>query len=157
MAKPTRKVEPLVPSKEEVREKGMEEIEQALAERKDAILDLIVLVDRLHESEMLPLLSALVNHRDQATSAFFREINRPHNAKFSRNVVDFIGFLGTIEFSKMQPFMEKINQGVLEATEEEEKEDVISMFQLIKTLKDPEVNRSIRMILAFLKGMGKEE
>ncbi|WP_408007723.1 DUF1641 domain-containing protein [Pseudalkalibacillus sp. A8] len=157
MAEPTRKVEPLVPSKDEFREKGMEEIEQALAERKDAIIELIHLVDRLHESDLLPLINALVNHRDLATSAFFREINRPHNAKFARNVVDFIGFLGTIEFKNMQPFMEKINKGMLEADVEEEKDDMISMFQLIKALKDPEVNRSIRVILAFLRGMGKEE
>ncbi|MCF6410247.1 DUF1641 domain-containing protein [Pseudalkalibacillus salsuginis] len=157
MAKATRKVEPLVPSKDEAREKGIEEIEQALAERKDAILELIDLVDRLHESDLLPFISALVNHRDQARSAFFREINRPHNAKFARNVVDFIGFLGTIEFEKMQPFMEKINRGILEADIEEEKDDMISMLQLIKSLKDPEVNRSIRSILAFLRGMGKEE
>lgn len=156
MAKPTRKIEPLVPSKESIREKGMEEIEDALVERKEAVLEVITLVDRLHESELLPLLCALVNHKDQATSALFGEINRPENAQFARNMVDLMGFLGTIEFEKMQPFMERINEGMLEANKEEENDDLISMFQLIKALKDPEINRSIRMLLAFLKGMGKE-
>jgi uncharacterized protein YjgD (DUF1641 family) len=156
MAKPTRKIEPIAPSKEKNREKGIEEIEDALVERKEAVLEVITLVDRLHESELLPLLSALVNHKDQATSALFREINRPDNAQFARNMVDLMGFLGTIEFENMQPFLERINEGMLEANKEEENDDLISMFQLIKALKDPEINRSIRMLLAFLKGMGKE-
>ncbi|MGM7702828.1 DUF1641 domain-containing protein [Pseudalkalibacillus sp. Hm43] len=156
MAKPTRKIEPLVPSKDQIREQGMEEIEDALVERKEAVLEMLTLVDRLHESDVLPLLSALVHHKDQATSALFQEINRPQNAQFARNMVDLMGFLGKVEFEKMQPLMERMNEGILEANKEEEKEDLISMFQLLKALKDPEINRSIRMLLAFLKGMGRE-
>ncbi|HEX7064061.1 MAG TPA: DUF1641 domain-containing protein, partial [Bacillales bacterium] len=31
-----------------------------------------------------------------------------------------------------------------------------SIFQLMKVLKDPEINRSVGLLLRFLKGMGKE-
>lgn len=56
----------------------------------------------------------------------------------------------------MEPLLRKINAGVEQATVEPDPEEKTGYFDLVRKLKDPEVNRSLTLPLRFLEGMGQE-
>ncbi|MGE8205802.1 DUF1641 domain-containing protein [Heyndrickxia sp. NPDC080065] len=48
-----------------------------------------------------------------------------------------------------------VSKGIESAVSSLEEEKDINTFQLMKMMKDPDINRSVSFFLAFFKGMGK--
>lgn len=86
-----------------------------------------------------------------------QELNKPHNTHVLQNMLGLAGLIGSIDVDALKELTEKANNGLKEATDSEAAEGPSNIFQLMKIMKDPEINRSMGMMISFLKGMGKEE
>lgn len=156
MASPTSNIKYIVVDEETKRQQDLSEIEAAIADNKDAVLAGIRLVRQLEDTGILPILNGLLAEGKDVMHIAVEEINKPHNSGVLENGIDLAMLLGTLDVDGLKILTEKLNQGVKEATSGEEEEGPKNVFQMMKVLKDPEINRSIGMMMRLLKGMGKE-
>ncbi|HEU5140617.1 MAG TPA: DUF1641 domain-containing protein [Bacillales bacterium] len=156
MSKPISTIDRIVVDEETQKQQDLEEIETALAENKDAVLETIELLGNLHDRGVLETLNGFFSQGEEVLRIIVQEINKPGHSKVLENLVGLAGVLGTIDMEQVKTFTEKANNGLQEAVESDPNDGPGSLFQLMKGLKDPEINRSIGMLLKFLKGMGKE-
>ncbi|UTR12586.1 DUF1641 domain-containing protein [Evansella sp. LMS18] len=156
MAKPIRKIEPMRVTEEEERAEALEEVQEALVENKEAVLATIDLMKNLHGSGVTRLLNGLLAEGDKVLEIIVKEANKDENTNTIRNLLLLFGTLGTINMKDMEPLLRKINAGVEQAAVEPDPEEKTGYFDLVRKLKDPEVNRSLTLLLRFLEGMGQE-
>jgi len=142
-------------SEETIRGRNLDEVVKSVSENKEAILKGIDLLEALNQSGTLDMVNAFVKHREDALEYVMRELNKPQYSSILENLTNLLLLLGDMNMEDLQTFAGRLNHGVREAAASEAMEKT-SYMDLIKALKDPEINRSITMLLQFLRGMGKE-
>lgn len=157
MASPTSNIKYLVVDEETKRQQNLSEVETAIADNKEAVLATITLVRHLQDTGILAILNGLLAEGEDVLRIVVQEINKPHNSNVLENGLDLAMVLGTLDVDGLKILTEKLNQGIKEATAEDADDGPTGVFQLMKSLKDPEISRSIGMMMRLLKGMGKEE
>lgn len=155
MAEPIKDINRIKLSAETMEAQNLAAITEAVSDNQEAILKGIELLATLNESGLLDAVNALLKHRKDAMENIVGELNKPQYASTLENMSDLFFLLGDLKMDQLAYFTEKINAGMNEARVSE-KEEPISYMGLLKTLKNPEVNRSITMLLGFLRGMGRE-
>lgn len=139
-----------------IKKQDLAEVTEAIAENKEAILKGIDLLTTLHEGGALDAINALVKHKKDAVANIVDEISKPQYTGTLENMSELFFLLGDLKIDQLSYFTEKLNEGMEEARVAT-KEEPVSYMGLMKTLKNPEVNRSITMLLGFLRGMGREQ
>lgn len=155
MAEKISKVKRMEIPEETIRKQNLNEVVEAVSVNKEAILKGIDLLQTLNQSGTLDVANALVKHREDALENIMREVNKPQYADTLENLPRLLLFLGELNVTDLERFAARLNHGVKEAAAAEDT-DKTSYMDLIKALKDPEINRSITILLQFLRGMGKE-
>jgi len=154
MAKPITTIRKKELSNEEKRKQNLSEIEQALADNKEAILEGIECMKKLHESGALELFNALISRKEQVLENIVKEAKKEPNLKTLKNLSGLIMLFGSFDIEKVQMMSAKVNNGIKEAMDHRNTKST-SLFQLLTALKDPDINRAVTMLMKFLKGMGK--
>lgn len=157
MAQPIRHIRKLQVSEESKRERDITEIIAALSENKEAVMEGIELLHRLHERGMLTLCNGLLAEGDKVLSIVVKELNKPQNAKVLSNMAELVLLLGSLDVERLKPIIQGAQAGLEAATEAAvaETSEKTGLFDLLKALKDPDISRAISMMLNFLKGMGR--
>lgn len=155
MANPIRSIKRMELSEEAVKQHHVSEVVDSISSNKKAILEGIDLIVSLHESGALEMLNALVKQKDEALKNVVEQANKPTYASIIENMSDLFMLIGELPVDDLNHFIEKFNHGLKEARLSENKVDT-SLMDLLKALKDPEVNRSVSMLLGFLQGMGRK-
>lgn len=155
MANPIRNIKRMEVSDEVIQERNIAEVIEAVSENKEAILKGIDLLATVNETGGLDIIDALIKHREVALEKFINEINKDKYAGSLENLSKFFIAMGSIPVDEIQPIINKVSEGMREAQTASEDEST-SYMGMLKALKDPEINRSITMLLQFLRVMGKE-
>ncbi|HLR62311.1 MAG TPA: DUF1641 domain-containing protein [Lentibacillus sp.] len=155
MAEQISRIKRMEVSEETIRGRNLDEVVKSVSENKEAILKGIDLLEALNQSGTLDMVNAFVKHREDALEYVMRELNKPQYSSILENLTNLLLLLGDMNMEDLQTFAGRLNHGVREAAASEAMEKT-SYMDLIKALKDPEINRSITMLLQFLRGMGKE-
>ena len=71
------------------------------------------------------------------------------------NIPEIVYLLGDLDLKTVRDVTSKLNQGMEEMNAAASSKEKTSVLDLAKALKDPEINRSITMLMNFLKGMGR--
>lgn len=157
MAEQITNIKRLVTSEETRRQDDLNEVEAAIADNKESVLAAIELSRNLHDKGLLNILNGMLSQGEDVLDTAIKEINKPQNADVIANGIGLTLMLGTLDVDRLKILMKKVNQGVRVATADRAEEDGPgNVFQLMKLLKDPEINRSIGMLVNFLKGMGRD-
>ncbi|WP_082234380.1 DUF1641 domain-containing protein [Halobacillus massiliensis] len=141
--------------KEEQLEKDYQEVKQALAENKDSILTAIELLKALNEGGTLDTARALVHSKKDALGYVVNEISKETYSPLLENLPELFYLLVELDVKSIREVTNRLNSGV-EEMQKADLNDRTSVFDLAKSLRDPEINRSITMMMQFLKGMGRE-
>jgi uncharacterized protein YjgD (DUF1641 family) len=156
MAKAITQIQRKTLSEEEKRKKDLMEVEDALIDNKEAILESLKVMRNMHDRGILSLLSGLFGQGDKVLDILVRAADKPETSNTLKNMLLMAGTLGMINVKQLEPFLLKIDAGVARMAEAGDIPEKTSYFDLAKSLKDPEINRAITLLLAFLKGMGQE-
>ncbi|WP_077325824.1 DUF1641 domain-containing protein [Virgibacillus siamensis] len=155
MAEPITKIKHMEIPEEKIQQDNLDEVVEAISKNKEAILQGIDLLGTLHDNGMLNMGHALVKHKEDALENVMRELNKPEYVKVMENIVQLLFLAGDLNVGEMKTIAGRLNEG-LEAAGKSEQGGKTTYFDLMKALKDPDINRSITMLLSFLKGMGKQ-
>jgi uncharacterized protein YjgD (DUF1641 family) len=156
MAKAIKQIQRLELTEEEKRKKDLREVENALLENKEAILESLQVMKHMHEQGVLSLLSGLFGQGDKVLNILVKTADTPETANMLKNLLLMLGALGTLNVKQLEPFILKINSGIARVAEYKETDEKVGYLDLARSLKDPEINRSLSLLLNFLKGMGQE-
>ncbi|MCA1023551.1 DUF1641 domain-containing protein [Halobacillus litoralis] len=155
MARAITDIKRLEKSREEVIEENVQEVKEAVADNKDAILEGIELLSALQKEGTLETLSAFVKAKDETLANVVREIDKEQYTPLLNNLPELVFLLGDLNVSGIRSLSSRLNNG-LERMEDEGTTKKMNMLDFAKVLKDPEINRSLTMLMSFLKGMGQK-
>jgi uncharacterized protein YjgD (DUF1641 family) len=156
MAKAIKKIERIVISEEDKRKRDLEEVETALLENKEAILESLKVMKHMHECGVISLLSGLFGQGDKVLDVLVKAADKPEATNMLKNLLLMGGMLGLLNVKQLEPFILKVNSGIARVAEQNDSDEKVGYFDLARSLKDPEINRAISLLLNFLKGMGQE-
>lgn len=139
---------------EVARDQSVLEVTKAVSENKEAIMKGIDFLSTLNDNGMLDMTHALVKQKETALDNVMRELNKPQYSATLENLSKMFLFLGELNVEELKHFTGKLNNGLEESRAVDQSEKT-SYVDIIKALKDPEINRSVTMLLQFLRGMGK--
>lgn len=157
MAEPIKNIQ-FKPVSEEVQKKrDLMEIEDALLANKDSMLEVLEIISYLKNRGILDMVKGLLGQGDKVLDIAVNLANMPDNKNSIKNLLLLMGTIGMINVTQLEPILLKINAGIARVAEVEDKEtEKTSYLGMARALKDPEVNRSITLLLEFLRGMGTD-
>lgn len=154
MANPITNIKQMEIPEEVARDQSVLEVTKAVSENKEAIMKGIDFLSTLNDNGMLDMTHALVKQKETALDNVMRELNKPQYSATLENLSKMFLFLGELNVEELKHFTGKLNTGLEESRAVDQSEKT-SYVDIIKALKDPEINRSVTMLLQFLRGMGK--
>ena len=156
MAKAIKKVHKLTLTEEEKRSRDLREVEDALIQNKAAILQTLEIMNHMQDKGLLALLNGLFGQGDKVLDIAVKAMDKPENTNTLKNLLLLLGTLGMINVKQLEPFLLKIDAGIARVAEYKDTEEKTSYFDLVRSLKDPEINKAVTILMQFLKGMGQE-
>lgn len=156
MANPITDIKRLVVDEKTQQQNNLDEVDAAIADNKEAVLSAITLTRHLHDAGLLDILNGMLAQGEDVLNIAAKEINRPQNSDVIENSVGLALLIGTLDVDSLKVLTKKLNRGVQEATAVHAEEGPNNVFQLMKLLRDPEINRSISLLINFLKGMSRD-
>ncbi|TLS36870.1 DUF1641 domain-containing protein [Pseudalkalibacillus caeni] len=156
MAKAIKKIHKLELTEEEKKKKDLEEVEDALVKNKEAILESLEVINHMHERGITSLLNGMFGQGDKVLDIMVKAADKPENTNTIKNLLLMLGTLGMINVKQLEPILLKVDAGIANMSKEPDTDEKTGYFDLVRSLKDPEINRAITLILSFLKGMGQE-
>lgn len=152
MAKPTAVIHRMELTEEQKREQDLQEILNALIENKNAILDVLELMKTVQETELIPILKALVAERDEVLTNVVTFVDGSDLTRSLKNALLLFNTLGQLNVEEMEPLVGKLNGAITEVARQENKRG--GYVSLIETLNDPDLIEGLNTTLALLKGLG---
>jgi len=123
---------------------------------EESLNEIIKLLKNLQNKNAIKFLNSFLEKSDEILDAFLSWINRPENTNIVQNLLLVVGFSKNVEFEKFKKILKALAYGINKGYEEIEKENKIGVVGLLRALRDPDINRSIRLILSILKSMGEK-
>jgi uncharacterized protein YjgD (DUF1641 family) len=157
MAKAITKIQQIELSEEQRRRKDLEELETALLDNKDAIFQSLDVIKHMHDRGVLSLLGGLFSEGDKVLNVLVKAADKPEATNTLKNLLLMVGVLGTINVQQLEPLLLKLNSGIARVAEYKDNEDEkLGYFDIVRSLKDPEINNALSLLFEFLKGMGED-
>jgi uncharacterized protein YjgD (DUF1641 family) len=156
MAKPITKIERIEITEEQKRQQDLREVEDALLLNKDAILETLQVLGHMKERGVLSLASALFGQGDKVLNILVKSADKPEATNTLKNLLLMVGVLGTLNVKQLEPLLLKLNSGIARVAANRDNQEEIGYFDIVRSLKDPEVNNAVALLFEFLKGMGED-
>lgn len=156
LAKAIKTITRIEKTAEDQRKEDLLEVENALIENKEAIIDTLEILQHMQDRGVLSLLKGLFGQGDKVMDILVKTVDKKETTNTLKNLLLMTGVLGMINVKQLEPFLLKIDAGIARVAENKEPAEKTSYFDLARSLKDPEVNRAVTMLISFLKGMGQE-
>jgi Uncharacterized conserved protein len=122
---------------------------------EEVLKQLVDLINNLEKKNVLKLLNSIVEKSDELIESLTTWLLKPDNINAIKNLLLIVGFSKNVEFDKLQKLTFALSKGINKGVEEMKKEKKLGLISIIRMINDPDINRSIRVILAILKGMGE--
>jgi len=125
-----------------------------MVDELEALVNTLNLLAALQRRGVLNLLTALVENVGEVTDELVSWLSKPENTRAIKNVAIMYAAAREIDPEVLRRLMLAISRGMDRGLMEAER-DGMSLVGILRYLNDPDVNRAIRFILGFLKGMGE--
>ncbi|MFZ4453921.1 DUF1641 domain-containing protein [Salibacterium aidingense] len=155
MAEPISDIKRMEMSRQEKVEQDVQEVKEVVSANKESIVKGIELLSALEEADALEAATALTKKRKTLLNNVIKEIDKPKYTDALDTLPNLIFLLGDLDIEETRMLLQRLNNGLRETEGEKEQEET-SYTDIVKSLKDPDINRSITLLLQFLKGMGKD-
>lgn len=155
MAKPITTIRRTEKTEEELQQERLAQVLQEVSENADGLLETIQLLQELHEAGILPAIHSLVKAKEDIAKIALSQLLRPPVTNAINNAMGAMEALTEVDSQMSKKMIHSLVSGVKKAQEGLEANQTVSLFDLMKVLKDPDINRALGFGLNFLKGMGE--
>ncbi|MED3562819.1 DUF1641 domain-containing protein [Bacillus xiapuensis] len=155
MAQPITMIKKEIPSKEEIESKKIANLQSQLAENEEALNTLMNLVGELHENGILDSANAMLQAKEKITEIALNQVNREPVTNFLNNFISASSAFTDFKPEQTKKLVSCVAAGMNEGTEFVQNNKKVGVFDIMKALNDPDINRAVGFGIHFLKGMGK--
>ncbi|MFD6441289.1 DUF1641 domain-containing protein [Peribacillus sp. NPDC060186] len=155
MAKPITKIDEPTFTEKEKQDQTLEKVLQDLSQNADGIKETIKLLQELHESGILGAINNLVEAKEKVAKIAVGQMLRPPVTNALNNAMAAAGALTELDPEVTQKLVGGLSKGLQKAEEGFRVNKKVSVFDLVKLMRDPDVNRVIRFSIDLLKGLGE--
>ncbi|MDR4947163.1 DUF1641 domain-containing protein [Neobacillus cucumis] len=155
MAKPIKVIQKTELTEEQKKKQSLENLLSGVAENKESLLETLMLLQELHESGITEALGSLLKTKEKAAKIAVGQLTRKPVTNMINNAMAAGGILTELDPETTSKLAKSLTSG-LQRAEQGLKEDYkIGLFDLMKAIKDPDINRALGFGFNLLKGMGE--
>lgn len=156
MAQPITVVKKNVKTEEQIQQEKLAELQKALAEKDEALTKALDFIGELNKIGALEAANAMLEAKDKIASIALGQASREPVTNMINNLMGAAGVLTKMDPEVTARLLDSVVAGVKSGEDFVDSDKKIGAFDLVKSLKDPDINRAVGFGLHFLKGMGKE-
>ncbi|MFS0553760.1 DUF1641 domain-containing protein [Brevibacillus sp. 179-C9.3 HS] len=155
MARPISKVVEPVLTEKEKQDQTVESVLQALAKNPEGIQATIKLLQELHESGILGALNAAVEAKEDIAKIVVGQMVRPPVTNIINNAMAAAGGLAELDPEMTKKLMGGVTKGLLRADDALRSGEKVGILDVMRALRDPDINRAMGFGINLLKGLGE--
>ena len=155
MAKPIKVIKKIELTEEQKKEQSLEGLLSELVQNKDSLFETLHLLQELHNSGILEAASSLVKAKEEVAQIAVGQMTREPVTNMINNAMAAGGVLTQMDPEMTKKLMGSVVKGLERAEQGLQSNEKIGVMDLIKALKDPDLNRAIGFGLNLLKGVGE--
>jgi uncharacterized protein YjgD (DUF1641 family) len=155
MAKPITKIDEPILTEKEIQDQSLKNVLEDLSQNADGIKETIQLLQELHKSGILGAINNLVEAKEQVAKIAVGQMLRPPVTNALNNGMAAAGLLTEIDPETTKKLMGGLSKGLQKAEEGFRTNKKVGVFDLLKLMRDPDVNRVVKFSLNLLKGLGE--
>jgi uncharacterized protein YjgD (DUF1641 family) len=155
MANPISAIEKQQQTPEQQKEQELNELLSVLLENSSGLQQTVKLLQELHESGILPALQALVEAKEQVATIAVQQMLRPPVVNMLNNAMAAAGALTSLNPETTTKLMGSLSEGLKKAEQGLANNEMTGVWDLLKVMKDPDINRAMTFGLNLLKGLGQ--
>ncbi|GEO27879.1 hypothetical protein AAC03nite_36640 [Alicyclobacillus acidoterrestris] len=153
MAQAIRRVAQHEITEEQVFYEAQMSIEDELVESKDAVIQILKLARRLHETEFLNMVTALLEQGTDVLEIVVNQAGKPQYAKGLKNVMGLVQMLGVLDVSSLSGVVQALTN-TTERAENGDIEPIRGPIKLLGAMRDPDVGLALGFAFDFLRALG---
>ena len=155
MASPITQIKKKEWTAEEIRQQKLYELETLIAEQNEALNKLLAITGDLDDAGVLDAVLAMVKAKEGIAEVVMGQATREPVTNLINNMLSAAGALTAIDPESTGKLASSVVNGLKEAETQNQNGKKLGLFQMAKAFRDPDINRTIKFGLNFLKGMGK--
>ena len=155
MAKPITTINKQQLTEEQLKEQKLENLKQLLSENEETVNQVFTIMAELNDIGALEAATKLIEAKEEVAHIALGQLTRKPVTNIINNLMGVAGVLSEMNPETTTKLVESLNTGLDEANKAVESNEKVSVFKMVKLLKDPDTNRALNFGIHFLKGLGK--
>ncbi|EJQ43347.1 hypothetical protein IEE_03525 [Bacillus cereus BAG5X1-1] len=155
MAAPIQAIQKQELTEEELKQQKLEDLKELLANNEDALNQMFNIVGELNDIGMLEAANSMLKAKEPITKIVLGQVTREPVTNLINNMMGVAGALTELNPELTKKLVGSLLTGMDEGNQHLQSNKKVGILDLMKVLKDPDINRAIGFGLHFLKGMGK--
>ncbi|SCC13830.1 DUF1641 domain-containing protein [Bacillus mycoides] len=155
MAAPIQAIQKQELTEEELKQQKLEDLKELLANNEDALHQMFNIVGELNDIGMLEAANSMLKAKEPIAKIVLGQVTREPVTNLINNMMGAAGALTELDPELTKKLVGSVLTGMDEGNQHLQSNKKVGILDLMKVLKDPDINRAIGFGLHFLKGMGK--
>lgn len=155
MAAPIQAIQKQELTEEERKQQKLEDLKELLANNEEALNQMFNIVGELNDIGMLEAANSMLKAKEPIAKIVLGQVTREPVANLINNMMGAAGALTELDPELTKKLIGSVLTGMDEGNQHLQSNKKVGILDLMKVLKDPDINRAIGFGLHFLKGMGK--
>ena len=156
MAMPIKTIKRIELTAEQKKEQTLDSLLTEVAQNKDSLLETLDLLQELHNSGILDGINSLVKTKEEVAKIAVGQMTREPVTNMINNAMAAGGVLTQMDPEMTKKLMGSVAKGLERAEQGLQSNSTTGILDIMKALKDPDMNRAITFGLNLLKGIGEE-
>ncbi|WP_046176185.1 DUF1641 domain-containing protein [Domibacillus indicus] len=141
-------------NEEEKKQQSLTKLADGLSENEEALQKTLAVVRELHDSGILEAAESMLKAKEHIAEIALGQVGRKEVTSLLNNLMAAAGVLTAIDPEQTKKLLSGVTTGLEDARENNSQK--VGVLDLMKALKDPDINRAVNFGLNFLRGVGKE-
>jgi uncharacterized protein YjgD (DUF1641 family) len=156
VAKPTTDVKQSESVQGEQGQKSLQEIQQVFDTYGDAIESFLVVLQDLHHSGLLEMVHSLLNAKEKVASIALEQVLKPSVLNTIKNAMSALAMVSKLNPDQLSTLTEAVVAGLHQGQERLDGGKRVGVIDLAKAMRNPDINRTLALLLGVLQGMGQK-
>jgi uncharacterized protein YjgD (DUF1641 family) len=156
MAMPIKTIKRIELTEEQKKEQTLDSLLTEVVQTKDSLVETLDLLQELHNSGILDAINSLVKTKEEVAKIAVGQMTREPVTNMINNAMAAGGVLTQMDPEMTKKLMGSVAKGLERAEQGLQSNSTTGMLDIMKALKDPDMNRAITFGLNLLKGIGEE-
>jgi uncharacterized protein YjgD (DUF1641 family) len=142
-------------TKEQLKMQKLDRLVDDVSNHSDGLKQTMKLLQELHDSGIMEAVVSLLQAKEKVAKIALDQVVRPPVTNMINNAMAAAGALSEMEPDTTKRLVKSLSMGLVRAEAGIKSGEKVGMLDLLKVLKDPDINRTLSFGLNLLKGMGE--